>query len=203
MKKPAVVMICCLLGLQCARRGNIVEIGGYTFQYDGQEYRIQSVTPTLAEGYNVLTRRENDQLVIKALDREQDGILDEIQTGNLTMDEANTIYQEGIAEGERRGYIKKRTFAREYRYSDTMYHYVLATYVLAMGDVYNKLTITDRQLFKSPGVVIDENADGILDHVEEGLDNIGEYQKLYRHLLDAGMRVNRIIKNDGKYLVAL
>jgi hypothetical protein len=187
--------------LQCSRHGNVVEIGGYSFTYQGQEYRIQSITPTLSEGYNILSRREDDHLIFQAVDKEQDSILDEVTAGQMSIDEANLIYQEGIREGERRGYIKKRTFAREYRFMDNMHQFTLATYILAMGEVYNRLTITDRQLFRAVSVVVDKEADGILDDVEQGTEMAGYYQGFYRSVLETGMRANRIRKMNGKYLV--
>lgn len=187
--------------LACARRGNIVEVGGYAFEYENKTYRIQSVTPTLSEGYNFLTLRDGETLVFKAIDKEQDGILDEVQIGNLTLSQANMIYNVGITEGERRGYIKKRTFAREYQFSDVSRNYVLATYILANGEIYNKLTITDRSGFKSTIVVLDTDADGKLDEVSEGTETLGEYQKIYQNVLDKGVQANRIHKMNGHMVV--
>lgn len=200
MKQGAFLLLSVMI-FSCVKRGNIVEIGGYAFHYEGQEYRIQSVTPTLSEGYNVLSRREDEKLVFKAIDKEQDGVLDEVMVGNLMLDEADAIYKEGLAEGERRGYIKMRTFAREYIYKDDLRNYMLATYVLAMGDIYNKLTIVDRSVFKTRVVVIDRDADGILDEVEEGSETLGTYQKMYILVLDMGSRVNKIHKINGKFVV--
>ncbi|MBN2102472.1 hypothetical protein JW835_00360 [bacterium] len=185
----------------CSKRGNIVEVGGYSFNYEGKEYRIQSVTPTISEGYNILMRRDDGKLILKAIDKEQDGILDEVTAGNLSLQEAGRIYQEGIAEGERRGYIKKRTFAREYRYNDDLRNYILATYVLAFGDIYNKLTVVDRTFFRADIIVIDKNADGKLDEVVEGTETLGAYQKYYETVISMGMRVNRIKKMNGTILV--
>jgi len=190
-----------VITVTCTKRGNIVEVGGYSFTYKGMEYRIQSVTPTLSEGYNILSQRENDKLVLKAIDKEQDGILDEVSAGNLSLNEADEIYHVGIAEGERLGYIKKRTFAREYRYQDDLRTYLLATYVLAFGDTYNKLTVIDRTIFKANEVVIDKDADGKLDEVQEGIESLGFYQKYYDLIIERGMRINRIRKINGKIIV--
>ncbi|MFC1569679.1 hypothetical protein ACFL4L_05555 [bacterium] len=200
--KRLVLMILFVLSFSCVKRGNIVEVGGYSFSYQGKEYRIQSVTPTVSEGYNILIRREDDKLVLKAIDKEQDGFLDEVMVGNLAVEDADRIYQEGISEGERRGYIKKRTFAREYRFKDDLRTYVLATYVLAMGDIYNKLIIADHTLFNAQVIVIDKDADGRLDDVEEGIETLGEYQKSYEYVIEMGKRVNRIRKVNGKIIVA-
>lgn len=199
--KRAALLISMLLLAVCARRGNIIEIGGYTFQYQGKEYRIQSVTPTHSEGYNILSLREGDTLVFKAIDKEQDGRLDEVLIGNLSLKEAERIYNEGIAEGERLGYIRKRTFAREYRYKDDFRNYILATYVLVSGEIYNKLIIIDRSTFRAQAEVVDSDADGRLDDVIEGTDSLATYQKMYEYVLDKGRQANRIRKENGKWIV--
>jgi hypothetical protein len=187
----------------CAPSGPKVEIGGYTFTYDGREYRIESVTPSYSEGYNILTQREGDRLRFKGIDKEQDGQLDELTIGDVSLDEARNIYREGILEGERRGYLKKRTFAREYRTSDSFYDYELATYILATGEIYNKLTLSKIQAFLETSVVIDQDADGGIDRVEKGFGSVSEYQRLYRNLLDRGMREQKITLKAKRYLVVL
>ncbi len=164
----------------CVPKGPRVEVGGFAFHYDGLEYRIESITPNYSEGYNILTRREGDQLVLKAIDKEQDGRLDEVVTGNLALEIAQAIYREGILEGERRGYIKTRTFAREYRTFDTLNDYILATYVLATGEVYNKFSVIKKALVKSSwDVVIDQESDGTIDKIETGRELLSYYQTLY------------------------
>ncbi|MBN2201176.1 hypothetical protein JW777_04415 [bacterium] len=189
--------------LACAPSGPRVEIGGYTFKHDGKEYRIESVTPSYSEGYNLLTRREGDRLLFKAIDKEQDGQLDELTLGDMTLDEARAVYREGILEGERRGYLKKRTFAREYRASDSFYDYELATYILATGEIYNKLTLMKKQAFLETAVVFDQDADGQIDRVEKGFGTVSEYQRLYRNLLDRGLREQKVSLREKRYIVVL
>jgi hypothetical protein len=200
MKRAECVLLLLLLCV-CARRGNVIEIGGYAFLYQGKEYHIQSVTPTHSEGYNILSLREGETLVFKAIDKEQDGRLDEVMIGDMALEDAERIYSEGIAEGERLGYIRKRTFAREYRYKDDFRNYILATYVLVSGEIYNKLIISDRSAFRSQAEVLDSDADGKLDDVIEGTETLGTYQKMYQYVLEKGSQVNRIQKTNGKWIV--
>jgi hypothetical protein len=204
MRKTAIILMASaavLIG--CAPSGPKVEIGGYTFEHNGKEYRIESVTPSYSEGYNILTRREGDRLLFKAIDKEQDGQLDELSMGDMTLDEARAIYREGILEGEHRGYLKKRTFAREYRTSDSFYDYELATYILATGEIYNKLTLMKKQAFLDASVIIDQDADGQIDRIEKGFGTVSEYQRLYRSLLDRGMREQKVTLREKRYIVVL
>ncbi len=199
----AAVSIPFLMFLGCRMAGPVIEIGGYSFNHEGKEYRIESVTPNYMEGYNVLSRKDKDELVLKGIDKQQDGILDEIIVGKITIEAANAIYQEGIREGERRNYIKKRSFAREYKTSDQMTEYVLATYILAVGEVYNRLSISQRQSFQPEAVVVDSEADGMLDIIEKGPGTLGGYQKLYRMVLEKGMREKKVVNQNKRYLVVI
>jgi hypothetical protein len=200
-RAPGIVAFLALCIAGCRTSGPKVEIGGYGFSYGGREYRIESVTPSYSEGYNILTLREGDDLVVKGIDKEQDGQLDELLVGKITLAEARTIYREGILEGERRGYLRKRTFAREFKASDPMNEYVLATYILATGEVYNKLTISGKQVFGSPDVVFDSEADGQIDRIEQGFGSLSGYQKLYDEVLERGLKDRRIVKSGKRFIV--
>jgi hypothetical protein len=190
-----------LLLSACRPRGPVIEFGGYSFRCEGKEYRIESVTPDYMEGYNVLTRRIKDELVMKALDKDQDGVLDEIVSGDVTVDEAGRIYKEGLKEGERRHLIKTRPNTREYRTSDVLSDCVLITYILALGDIYNKFTVSQFKNFQNSTVLLDSDADGKLDLVEKGPGTIASFQSLYNQIIDKARRENKLIVSNGKYIV--
>jgi hypothetical protein len=190
-----------ILTAGCRTFGPKVEIGGYGFSYEGREYRIESVTPSYSEGYNILSLRDGDNLVLKGIDKEQDGQLDELLVGRISLDEARKIYREGILEGERRGYLRKRTFAREYKTTDSINDYILATYILATGEVYNKLTINRKHSFGDSVTVFDQDADGQLDRIESGFESLSTYQKYYDEVLDRGLKDRKIVKSGKGYIV--
>jgi hypothetical protein len=192
-----------LILMHCSIIRSTIEIGGYSFTHDHVVYRIESVTPNNMEGYNILVRMEGDRIVMKAIDKEQNGSLNEVLIGNLDLAEANLIYQTGIKEGERLGYIKKRTFAREYRTHDELNNYLLATYLLAVGEVYNKFRIISRQMISGESILIDLNADGRLDEIEKGSESMQVYQTYYRKILDKGIREFKIEKRNGAYIVII
>jgi hypothetical protein len=200
-RAPKVIAILAVCIAGCRTSGPKVEIGGYGFSYEGKEYRIESVTPSYSEGYNILSLRDGNNLLIKGIDKEQDGQLDELQVGKITLDEARKIYREGILEGERRGYLRKRTFAREYKASDPMSDYVLATYILATGEVYNRLTISRKQVFGDPDVIFDTDADGQIDRIEQGFEALSSYQKTYNDVLERGLKDRRIVESGKRFIV--
>lgn len=187
--------------INCGPTRPKIEIGGYDFEYEGKTYRIESIAPNFMEGYNTLILKEDDRIVLKATDKEQDGILDVVDIGELSLEKAKEIYQEGLDAGERRGYIRKKSIAREYQTTIDRKDYILATYILALGEIYNKLVIRDH--FYREFILLDREADGILDEIEKGEEKLGYYQQLYRRVLNNGLREGRIVKPDGKYLVVL
>ena len=190
-----------LVFLGCRPKGAVIELGGYSFSYRGKTYKIESVTPNYMEGYNILSRREGENLVFKAIDKDQNAVIDQVIMGNFPLEEANRIYEAGIAEGERRGYIRTRTFAREYQYSDALNEYLVATYVLAVGEVYNRLTVVQKRPFHSESVTVDADADGHLDRIESGIGTLSTYQKVYQQVLEHGMGVNKIVRSNKRFLV--
>ncbi|MBN2029107.1 hypothetical protein JW824_02585 [bacterium] len=190
-----------VLWIACKTSHPVIRLGGYSFEFEGKHYHIESVTPNYVEGYNIITRRDGDILLFRAVDKEQDGILDELTVGNMSLEQAQKIYQAGILEGEERGYIRKRTFAREYRTSIGGDRFILATYILALGDIYNKLFYYE--IMRGVEVeILDLQADGIIDRVENGNKDLGVYQTIYRDIIDRGLRYGHVQLINGQYIVA-
>jgi hypothetical protein len=177
----------------------MIYVGGYDFDYSGETYRIESVTPNFREGYNLLLQKQGEKVIFMATDREQDGVLDQVNTGDLSLDDAASIYLEGIRYGHRRGFIKDRVYTREYKTSVDINNYVLMSFVLAMGGVYNKFYMRD--LSRRESVLIDEGADGVLDRIEKGNRELGYYQTHYKVVLLRGIHARKVVKIDGRYLV--
>ena len=188
----------------CATTQKNVEIGGYSFTLEGKTYHIQSVTPRSEEGYNILVQTEGGKTVFKGIDKEQDGILDKVLIGNIPLEKAREIYRKGIALGKSGGHVKKRAFERVYKISDMLNNYILRTYILALGEVYNKLSIIKKQTFTEQAVVVDLGANGNLDKFEKGTGKLKDYQKLYDKVLERGVKEGKITHTkDGMYKVLM
>ncbi len=201
LKKLIWLTILFALWSGCRQTEPTIRLGGYSFEFEDTSYHIESVTPNYVEGYNIITRREGEILLFRAIDKEQDGILDELTIGNMSLEQAQEIYHAGILEGEKRGYIKKRTFAREYRTSIGGDRFILATYILALGDIYNKLFYYE--VMRGTEVeMVDLQADGIIDSVEKGNKDLGDYQTIYREIIDRGLRYGHVGLINGQYIVA-
>jgi len=195
----AVVIVTMITG--CASTPPEVELSRFSFEYGGKKYDIQCTTPRSQEGYNLLMQREGNNILIKAIDKEQDGFLDEVKVGDISLENAQKIYREGITAATKQEVVKTRTFAREYRASDVLNKYILRSYILAIGEYYNRFSVLKKQGNENEIVLIDLNADGKLDKIEKGVGNLEQYQSLYQKVLEKGLDEQKVAKAEGMYQV--
>ncbi len=195
------ILIASFLLTGCAASRSVIEIGGYDFEFEGRTYRIESVNPSTGVGYNVLAVKEGDRNVALGLDRDQDGFLDGIVEGEITLSRARVIYNTGIAEGERLGRIKSKFLTQEFRTNIGQYTCKLVTYHLAIGDVFNRLTLVSTYYAPVEAVLLDQGADGKLDRIEQGDREMEFYQSIYDQVIESGLTYGRVAKIQGKYQV--
>ena len=199
MKHKTVFSLSLMLLAGCAGRRMRIDVGAYSFVYRGQEYTIESVTPNFVEGYNVLLGKEGRHIVLRAVDKEQDGVVDEVIRGKVTLKQANTIYAEGLRLGKLRGHIRKRIFTRSYHMQIGFKPVSLATYILALGETYNKFIVAVSSVEEV--IVVDSDADGTLDVMEAGSGDAVDYQELYETVIAKGKRIGRIVETEGMVVV--
>jgi hypothetical protein len=146
-------------------------------------------------------REENDNVTIKSIDKQQNGELDEVLEGDISLADANKIYADGLAVAEEKGMLTKRDFERYYNFSDKIYEYEIRTYILVQGDNYN-LFAARKKTGNNITIIIDEKADGLLDDFEQGSGDIIKFQALYEEVLRQGIINRRVVNADKVYLVA-
>ncbi|MFC2119791.1 hypothetical protein ACFLQ4_01835 [Bacteroidota bacterium] len=174
--------------------------GFLTFYSDGNEYTLMTYSSDDATGYNILMREENDNVIIKSIDKQQDGELDEILEGDISLVDANKIYSEALAIADEKGMLKKKSFQRYYNYSDRIYDYEIRTYLLVKGDNYN-LFAAKKKIGSEITIIVDDKADGLLDSFQQGNGDILKFQALYEEVLRQGMINHRVVNADNIYLV--
>ena len=170
------------------------------FYSGGNEYSIMSYLSNDATGYNILMREENDKIIIKSIDKQQDGKLDEVLEGDLSLADASKIYADGLAAAKEMGMLKERNFERFYNFSDKIYDYEIRTYILVQGDNYNLFAAKEKG-FNNVIIIVDEKADGLLDKFQQGSGDIIKFQALYEEVLRQGMVSNRVVNVDKVYFV--
>lgn len=172
----------------------------FHFSVGEQEYEVISLSLASGEGVNYLLQRENDHVVFRAKDEDQDGHIDQVLMGNLSVHHADSLYALGIEEAKRRGQFARREASRVYMVTRPDGVYSVRSVLVGAGDWYNAFTLTDptgeRSIF-----LMDSDADGVLD--ESGLDeaDMREWQTLYRDVLDQGIREGRVERTTSGYLV--
>jgi hypothetical protein len=153
-----------------------------------------------ATGYNILMREENGNVIIKSIDKQQNGELDEVLEGDFSLADANKIYADGLALAKEKGMLTKRNFERYYNFSDKIYDYEIRTYILVQGDNYN-LFAARKKTGNNIMIMMDEKADGKLDNFQEGSGDIIKFQTLYEEVLRQGIINHRVVNADKIYLV--
>ena len=174
--------------------------GAYHFVHEGQDYEIVSITPADGDGSNFLIARADGETVLRARDDEQDGELDVMLTGELTLEQANAIYAMGITEATSHGKRRVRVPSRLYELNRSGASYTVHTCMPVSGQVYNRfLILLDPRA--EPYILLDRNADGTLDEVEQGAYDVEEGQDAYRMTLEQGQHSGRIERTGGRFIV--
>ncbi len=171
-----------------------------TFSHQGKEYKILGFFPQDSDGFNLLIRKEQNKILLKCIDKQQDGVLDEVIVGDITLEEANNIYQEGILIAIENGSLKEKQFEHYYLTSDMGNIFELRTYVPVDGETYNIFAvkpISDGRTY----VLRDLEADGSLDYFEEGEGELELFQSYYDKVVQKGISGNKIKLSDGVYYV--
>ncbi len=171
----------------------------FRFTHDGHDYEIISVVVSADGGHNFLTRRDEGEWVLSAKDENQNGRLDTVLIGDVTLPLANEIYEAGIAEARARGKYREQTGSRIFEYQSLEYLYVVQTFVADSGEWYNSFAhfdINGREV-----VIFDTDADGDLDRVARGVVDIEASQRVYELALEEGIRCGRILATNGRFVV--
>ena len=174
----------------------------FAFDYEGSTYAIISTDVVVGEG-NVLLRRDRTRPFLRADDRNQDGTLDTLIAGDLTLDEADRVYAAGLAEAATRGKKQDRV--------------PLPTYTLRLSDgTFSVQTVPPAQGSDEPPhnrfvavmpahalsiIALDREADGLLDRVEQGSVRLDTLQVHYAQVLAQGVREGRVEKRGAVFLV--
>jgi len=161
------------------------------------------MTPGNKEGYNLLLRKDGNRILLRAIDKEQDGKIDKVVQGDVSTEEANAIYQRGITSAKASRNFQMRKFPNAYKTSDLFNNYELRTFILTIGETYNRLSIVNRETLDEETILLDLMADGSLNKLEKGSETMIYYQNLYNKILDQGVKEGQVIKGDGIYRVAL
>lgn len=184
----------------CSSSKNLPVKTIFPFEYESESYQIVSISDPSGEGMNLLIKKDGDQAVLRTLDRDQNGVIDIIQYGSISLEEANFIYNYGIQMAVQEGKIKTGNSKRIFEHAINGITYTIQTIGLYRDVIYNEFTFRKGN-YSTEEVYIDNDADGILDWIEQGYHDLEEVQVIYRSLIEKGLSQNQIEMIFEKYVV--
>ena len=178
-----------------------LQVSEFRFKYNNKDYIIRSsYCPDNPASCNQLIG--NDFI---AVDMNQDRIIDKINEGNITLAEAQEIYDYSL------DLLKKQNKLNEvgrreknYLITETNFNYEIKTFTPEIGRVFNEFKIIDKRLAWGKteiSLFLDENADGILNNVLRGKIPASEAQKKYEMTISKGLANNNLIKINGSIII--
>ena len=186
----------------CATTRNQTSKNVFSFEHEGLSYQIISINTSSGEGTNFLNLTdENGNDVISVRDLDQDGILDVVLKGNISLEEANYIYMAGIMNAKLKGSYNEREPLRSFEVTRDNTHYTVRSYYVEDFTLTNMFIIHNEKGI--PEFILEDlTGDGTLDKVEKGAILLEKAQPLYTAVLTAGIESGRIVLLNGTYIVS-
>lgn len=189
-----------LLFVSCSSTRELPQKTLFPFEYEDESYQIISITSPNGEGMNFLMKVDNGSSIFRTLDQDQDGMIELIQYGPVSLEEANLIYHFGIQKAIDDGKFKSRRGERIFKYNDDPYLLTVQTFGIYTDLLYNKFTVK-LSSHNTAYTFIDNDADGILDKAENRDLDVQEYQPLYLKILEEGVKADRIEFKFEKFVI--
>lgn len=174
--------------------------GLFPFEVEGVSYQILSIVDLEGVGANYLVCRRDGRTVLRAIDGDQDGVLESVLTGTMSLGEANHVYAFGIAAALSGGKVDRREAARLFTLEDRGQSWSVRSVIDGPGAPYNTFSVVDSDGTQR-AVATDDGADGTIDRLVEGNLPLATVQSFYRSTLDRGLLIGRIVREGGHLVV--
>ena len=174
-----------------------LKVSEYEFVYKGKSYVIRS-------SYCPDNPRSCNQLIGKdfiAVDINQDRIMDKIKKGNISLSEAQEIYDYSLNLLEKAGKLSEiEKDSKQYETSEGEFTFTIKTFSSNGDNHFAEFRITDRRSglgqFKE-SIFIDDKADGNLDEIVKAGFVLEEAQKLYSKTIEKGIKQMKLEIDNG------
>ena len=187
-------MLSTLLIVNCTTPS--LQVSEFEFRYNNQNYIVRSAyCPNNPNSCNHLIGEE-----FIAVDMNQDRIIDKIDKGDISIGEAQEIYDYSLdllASQNKLNEINKMD--DKYTINNRSYKFEIKSFFPEFGEPFNEFIVTDKTdewNFKV-SVILDEKADGKLDQILKGKMSIEQAQKHYDYALSEGLEDNRLKEING------
>lgn len=184
----------------CASRKPEFTAAFYNFQYEGENYRIRSISSdNPACSFNELI---SNKFVAK--DYDQDGYIDEIALGEIGMAEAQKIYTYTLAKLTSQDKLREvNPKINMFQQTNSGYNCEIKSFRPTDADPFNQFKMTKENPAMHPKVIIgiDYMADGSIDEMIDGDTSMETIQKFYTEALAEGLEKEVLVKKDKMILV--
>ncbi len=171
----------------------------FNFEYEGQNYRIRTVTfNDNGYSYNELIGKK-----FVANDYDQDGIIDKITNGEVSIVDAQKVYEHVLsilAEQDKLHPVKP--IYHSCQFTNTDYDYEIKTFQPKNVEPFNQFKVIEKEIKTEAGFIIgiDQKADGTIDTVVTGTMSLKNIQALYIDVIHKGLQMNQLFK-DGDMII--
>lgn len=176
----------------------------FEFEYEDQVYEIAGFTSEDGESVNMLIQRdpETDEVYFRVMDENQTGVLDRVITGEISLEEANRIYQAGIRIAQQQDQYKSIERDRTYETETDDFRLIVESYMNREDSPFNRFIIYDLN-WNLLGVYFDEGSDATLNRIQEQESEIDitTAQELYMQAIDRASEDNKLEKNSDSQVI--
>lgn len=171
----------------------------YNFIYKGKSYVIRSAKQSQKANFG--NQLIGDSFI--AVDIDQDRIIDKISKGNISLADAQEVYDYCLESLERSGKLKEiKNEQKEYHTTIKDYSFVIKCFSCKDDVPFTQFIITYfRENGNKISVYIDKNSDLTLDETLKGNMKLLKAQKLYDKVVKKGITRNKLIIKDGKLVI--
>ncbi|MEM7381152.1 MAG: hypothetical protein AAF361_08125 [Bacteroidota bacterium] len=120
--------------------------------------------------------------------------------GDLTLEEANTVYTHGISQAISEGKYRQQLPSRVLTQRTADGYYVIQSSELSPSVWYNTFIIYNSN-DETEIRILDLSADGTLDEYESGSGDLEMSQLIYSRMLEEGVQAGRIVRVNGGFIV--
>ncbi len=192
-------LLCTFLFNGCVSSKPRAGVSQYLFTYDDQNYRIRSLTSSdKTKSYNELIGKN-----FVAADIDQDRFIDQISLGEISLSEAQKIYDYGLTMLSKESkLVEIGPRVNQYLHENIEFDYEIKSFRPVNADPFNEFKIIDKHsISQEVTILVDQKANGILDDIIKGSITLEEVQSKYSEVLKEGLEKGKLTKVDDKILV--
>ena len=201
ISKPFLILISIFLVLGCASTEPRIESSKFEFQFEDETYEIIGLISSDGESLNDLVLRDDREIVFWARDDNQDGVMDRVMRGEISLERANEIYRAGIRLADEQGKYQQKPHPRTFEFVEDQYIYTLVTVLGDSENSYNLFSVYNVET-KVEVKMRDSNQNGQLDEDQFEHEEYTQWQRLYELALEKGQDEGRIQQTEeGTYII--